>query len=127
MAECFLRSEDARHPDILLKDQRPFQLGRGPTTKIKDPKCSRLQVELIPDYKNFIVKCVQKGGNPSKIASQLLKAGQEKTLKHKDTLVLPSSDYKYCILFNPPPAKEQQKKKRKSILHLKKTQIEKET
>ena len=40
-------------------------------------------MELIPDYKNFTVKCVQKGGNPSQIGSQLMKAGEEKILKHK--------------------------------------------
>lgn len=45
MAErkCFLRSVDGLHEPIVLEDNTPVTLGRGPVTKIKDSRCSRAQ------------------------------------------------------------------------------------
>ena len=33
--ECFVRSVEERHPDIVLQDGLSLYLGRGPQTKIK--------------------------------------------------------------------------------------------
>ena len=101
--ECFLRSLDGTHPDLLLEDGVRLEVGRGPQTKIKESRCSRIQVVLTADYSSHSVECVQAGGNPSCAQGTLLKPGSKYILHHKDLIQLLPDKYKYSIVFNPPP------------------------
>jgi len=101
--ECFLRSVEGLHPDIVLKDGVALELGRGPVTKIKEARCSRKQVSLISHLDLCTVECTQMGGNPSKVGGRVLKMGSSATLRHREVLELLSGQYKYSVIFNPPP------------------------
>lgn len=101
--ECFLRSVDGLHPDIPLNNLNKVEIGRGPKTKIKDPRCSRSQVVLTANLADSTVNCRQMGGNPSKVAGNLLKAGESVLLRHRDTIELLPGQYRYSVVFNPPP------------------------
>jgi hypothetical protein len=53
---CFVRSLTGAHPDIELADGGVVALGRSPRTGIKDMRCSRIQLQLTPDYSNYRVR-----------------------------------------------------------------------
>jgi len=101
--ECFIRSVEGLHPDIVLQDGAAMYLGRGPQTKIKDLKCSRNQIKLTANLSNFSVDCQQKGGNPSKSGKTVIRMEDHIILRHMDTIELLEDQYKYLIIFNPPP------------------------
>jgi len=106
-SECFLRSCEGRHPDILLADGGSVQVGRGPVTKIKDARCSRVQVVLVANLSAHTVVCRQMGGNPSTfVQGQILRVGSSCVLRHMDRLELLTGQYAYTVVFNPPPSKQ---------------------
>lgn len=41
--QCVLRSRNYKLRDVVLLDQVPIIIGRGPQTKIRDRKCSKNQ------------------------------------------------------------------------------------
>lgn len=101
--ECFLRCEAGRHPDILLPDGIKFELGRGPVTKVKDSRCSRVQVVLVTDLAKHIVVCQQMGGNSSRATGRLFQKGDIFVLNHMDRFELLSGQFAYTVIFNPSP------------------------
>ena len=65
--KCFLRCLSQSHPDILLPDNIRLVLGRGPLTNIRDSRCSREQIALVPDYQTQTVKVEHCGANSTNV------------------------------------------------------------
>ncbi len=101
---CFLRCCSNTHPDILLPDGESVVLGRGPTTKIKDKRCSREQLSIIANFKTYNVTVTQLGQNVSSINGTPVGRGKEMTAAHTDTVEILSGEYGHTIIFDPPPS-----------------------
>eukprot|EP00118_Oscarella_pearsei_P004096 m.17042 g.17042 ORF g.17042 m.17042 type:complete len:581 (+) comp27275_c0_seq3:32-1774(+) len=99
--ECFLYSHDKRHDPIPLSHSKKTTLGRGPSTKIGDKKCSRKQVELEADCEKQEVHIRQLGVNPSTVGDVKLEKDENYTLGPGGTFCLVFQSYKYHVHFTP--------------------------
>lgn len=100
---AFLRCLAGRHPDLPLPHGVEVMVGRGPATKIVDPRCSRKQLAMVADTQNCRVKVKQKGGNSSVVDGKELLKEEEAIGKHEDQVELVKGCHLYTILFSPPP------------------------
>uniref|UniRef100_UPI00398F5BC9 bifunctional polynucleotide phosphatase/kinase isoform X2 n=1 Tax=Pristiophorus japonicus TaxID=55135 RepID=UPI00398F5BC9 len=99
--ECVIVSEDGLHDPIILPENTPVVLGRGPGTRITDRKCGRRQVELVADYRNKSVRVKQLGMNPSSVGGRSLEPGLEATLREGETLHVVNGLYPHTVRFAP--------------------------
>ena len=96
--DCFLRPANGSHPDISLPHQEVVELGRGPTTKVKEGRCSKIQLRLTSDYNTYQVQVEQVGANISTAAGQPLGRGNTVTLGHKAHVELLEGQFQYIII-----------------------------
>eukprot|EP00095_Tigriopus_kingsejongensis_P001907 maker-scaffold726_size105808-snap-gene-0.22 protein:Tk01907 transcript:maker-scaffold726_size105808-snap-gene-0.22-mRNA-1 annotation:"bifunctional polynucleotide phosphatase kinase" len=105
-SKCFIRCLQKRHPDILLPNNQKIVLGRGPTTKIKEKRCSREQVQLMAKYQDFSIQVEQLGSNPSCINGQDLEKGARREIVHGEEIELLKGEFKYQVIFDPKPSQK---------------------
>ncbi|KAK3745074.1 hypothetical protein QZH41_014559 [Actinostola sp. cb2023] len=108
--ECLLHCCDNTHDPIALPDGKDIIVGRLPLLKIKNPKCSRNQVQLTANYKEKEVQVKQLGKNPSSIGDQELKQGETSLLGPGGNICLLNKDYPHFIYFKLPPTVKSPKK-----------------
>jgi len=101
--QAFLRCLAGRHPDLPLPHGVEVLVGRGPATKVADPRCSRKQLALVADTLSCRVKVVQRGGNSSVVDGRELIKDKEVIGKHEDKVELVKGSHFYAILFSPAP------------------------
>ena len=97
MSKFVLRSSSRSHPDIDLKHGLSTTVGRGPATRIKDPRLSRSQLELIADVERRRVKAVVRGGNTTVIAGKKLAKGEAAIVFPGDAIELLEGQH-YCTI-----------------------------
>jgi bifunctional polynucleotide phosphatase/kinase len=104
LRECFLRCCSGRHPDIPLPHRVPVTVGRGPVTRVTDPRCSRRQVALTADTEACTVTVTQLGANSSLVRGAPVGRGAEAEAGHGDPLELVAgAASRHTLLFSPPP------------------------
>lgn len=107
--KCFLRCSNNSHCPINLPHNEEIIVGRGPTTKILDKKCSKSQVRLCADTEALKVDVERVGPNISGINGLAINKGETYILKHADRLELLLGRYVHIIEFEPPPLTDENK------------------
>ncbi|XP_015921258.1 uncharacterized protein F21D5.5 [Parasteatoda tepidariorum] len=97
--QCILRSRNYKFRDVILPNETPVIVGRGPQTRIRDRKCSKCQVQITALYKSKKAIIRQLGTNPSEVDSGLLAADQELEVLDGCNINLLEGDLKYTLEF----------------------------
>ncbi|CAL1547555.1 unnamed protein product [Lymnaea stagnalis] len=97
---CQLICLQKSHGAILLPDGTPITIGRSPETRIIDPRCSRNQVQLTADYKNYKVKVKQLGANNSSIDGIDILQNEEADMGKDSILFILSGQFPHRVNFN---------------------------
>ncbi|XP_026876247.2 aprataxin isoform X1 [Electrophorus electricus] len=100
MPTCWFVSEDDRHKPIQLPHHQALTLGRSPETRIKDQKCSRMQVELRADCNKGFIFVKQLGTNPTSVDNVVVGKGNQVTLKQGQKLHMVNQLFPYTVSFN---------------------------
>ncbi|GFT86226.1 hypothetical protein NPIL_88431 [Nephila pilipes] len=99
MKQCLLRSRNYKYRDVVLPNQVPVIVGRGPQTKIRDRKCSKNQVQIIADYEKKKAVIQQLGPNPSEVDNKLLVFQAEAEVSDGASINLLEEDLKFTLEF----------------------------
>ncbi|PRD21280.1 UNVERIFIED_CONTAM: Pnkp [Trichonephila clavipes] len=120
--QCLLRSRNYKFHDVVLPDQVPVIVGRGPQTKIRDRKCSKNQdiyklvflkdslycpnfhlrqpkIQIIANYETKKAVIKQMGLNPSEINNKLLVLHEEIEVPDGTSVNLLKDDLKFTLEF----------------------------
>ncbi|GFY60120.1 hypothetical protein TNIN_354521 [Trichonephila inaurata madagascariensis] len=97
--QCLLRSRNYKFHDVVLPDQIPVIVGRGPQTKIRDRKCSKNQVQIVANYETRKAVIQQMGPNPSEIDNKLLVLQEETEVPDGTSVNLLEDDLKFTLEF----------------------------
>ncbi|CAL1286760.1 unnamed protein product [Larinioides sclopetarius] len=97
--QCILRSRNYKFRDVLLPDQVPVIIGRGPQTKIRERRCSKNQVKITADYAERKAVIHQLGPNPSEVENKLLVCDTETEISDGASVNLLENDLKFTLEF----------------------------
>ncbi|XP_057376303.1 uncharacterized protein F21D5.5-like isoform X1 [Daphnia carinata] len=102
MFSCKIVPYDSDNVSIAAENHKPLILGRGPLTKIKDPRLSRSHIEVVADCEKGLLKVTFIGANACKAGNSILKAKNETVkLKHGDVIELLENQYPFRVEFSP--------------------------
>lgn len=106
MFSCKIVSCNLDYTSIEINHLKPLSIGRGPLTKIKDPRLSRNHVELVADCKKGLLSIKLIGANACKAGNTILKSKNESTqLEHGEIIELLEKQYPFRVEFSPDPTK----------------------
>ncbi|GBM83234.1 hypothetical protein AVEN_81999-1 [Araneus ventricosus] len=97
--QCILRSRNYKFRDVLLPDQVPVIVGRGPQTRIRERRCSKNQVKITADYAKRKAVIHQLGPNPSEVENKLLVCETEAEISDGTSVNLLENDLKFTLEF----------------------------
>ncbi|KAI9561889.1 hypothetical protein GHT06_012851 [Daphnia sinensis] len=102
MFSCKIVSCDSDNISIAVEHNKPLIIGRGPLTKIKDPRLSRNHIEVVADCEKGLLKVTFVGANACKVGNSTLKAKNETVkVKHGDVIELLENQYPFRVEFSP--------------------------
>ncbi|CAL7941007.1 unnamed protein product [Xylocopa violacea] len=102
---CYLKSNDKTLSTVYLPNETKITVGRTRETNIKDLHCSKQQVELYANYKEYRIYITQLGKHPCGFNGYKTTRHVRFQAKHNDLLEILYGQYSYQIEFNPPPPK----------------------
>ncbi|XP_046649857.1 uncharacterized protein F21D5.5-like [Daphnia pulicaria] len=104
MFSCKIVSCDPDYLSIQIKHCKPLVIGRGPLTRIKDPRLSRNHVELVADCEKGLLSVKLIGANACKAGTTIIKAKDESVqLKHGEIIELLEKQFPFRVEFSPDP------------------------
>ncbi len=93
----FLKNLSKGGLDVPLLHGEPVVIGRGPQTKIKDPRLSRHQVKVTANFASRNAKVVQVGRNASTTSDGPIGAGKSAIVRIGDRLELLEGEHAYVL------------------------------
>lgn len=99
IVRCVLRSRNYKHRDVYLPNGLPVTIGRGPQTKIRERRCSKIQVEVTADYNLHKACIVQLGANPSEVDNTVLHLQQTTEAYQGSSVNLLKGELQYTLEF----------------------------
>ncbi|EFX85136.1 hypothetical protein DAPPUDRAFT_46356 [Daphnia pulex] len=104
MFSCKIVSCDPDYVSIQIEHCKPLVIGRGPLTRIKDPRLSRNHVELVADCEKGLLSVKLIGANACKAGTSIIKAKDESVqLKHGEIIELLEKQFPFRVEFSPDP------------------------